>query len=197
MRKEFIEEMKKMHFSPQFLRSIPFYRRGWIFSVHNSEVNAEVDFNGRVQNTKSYFSLCGGYYLPVFRKTKGVEFIYANEIFSIYRKIKKNKKENYNAFIVYNKRIIATLFYNYESSPTQIVTKINANGQDYEITFLSFLDEKETIAIVSIENIPQAFTGLPFAITSATGNEAELYGALKATFSIDILYVTGGLVFSF
>jgi hypothetical protein len=207
MKEEFIKKMNEMDFSPRFLRSIPFFRNDWIFRVHNSTVNAEINFSERVEKTKSYFYGCGGYYLPHFRRYD-VNFIYSNGIFEIYSKRYKDKRSLPTYLkkrpvpigkIVHNKRILASFPYDYESVPIEINTKINLDGQEQEIFFLSFLNEKETLAVVCEQGRPKAFTGLPFAVASALGNEVILQGGHKATLSIEMPedIIRGGLVFSF
>jgi hypothetical protein len=204
MKEEFIKKMNEMDFSPRFLRSIPFFRNDWIFRVHNSTVNAEINFSDRVEKTKSYFYGCGGYYLPHFRRYD-VRFIYESEFFSIYSKRYKDKRSLPTylrnskipiGMIVHNKRIFASFPCDYESSP--VLTKINIS-QEQEIFFLSFPDEKETLAVVCEKGKPKAFTGLPFVVEAACGRNIILKGGHKATLGVEIPedIIRGGLVFSF
>jgi hypothetical protein len=204
MREEFIKKMKEMGFAPRFLQSIPFYRRGWIFTVDCSPVNAEIDFNEKVEKLTSYLVSCPRYYSPHFRKLRDMNLIHENEFFSIYNKKYKDKrslppycrkKSPPMGMIVKDRRILASFPCDYESSPVLKTTKITLDGQEQEIFFLSFLDKKETLAIICKDGFPKAFTGLPFAIDLANGNEVTLHGGYRATFSID--EPRGWLVFSF
>jgi hypothetical protein len=204
--KKAILAMNEAGFSQRFLRCIPPYGHNWHFYMDNSVVNATIEFGEKLERAKSYFYGCGGYYLPHFRKYD-VSLIYENEFFAIYSKIYKHKKSipfRYRdckkpiAIIVHQKRILATFPFDYESLPVLTSTKINVDGKEYEVAFLSYIEKKEAIAIICIESKPIFFTGLPFALDLVQGNEAVLHGGQRATISIELHEdYRGRLVFSF
>jgi hypothetical protein len=189
-----VEEMKKMQFSPRFIRGCERSLCESLAHLH-LPVNARVVFDRKrcmIEKTKSYLYVCHS--PSPFKKKGTTELIYANEFLSIYRQSRDDK----SAFIIESdKKNFAWFNYDYKSSPLIIESKINVEGQDFNILFLSFLNEKETISIISTDR-PTFFTGLPFAITSASKDEAVLGCGRKATFSLERLErVSSSLTFFF
>ena len=190
-----VEEMKKMQFSPRFVEAIGSSLCACLAGLQ-SPVNASIvlDENRCIKKIKSYIYL---YRYPIssFKKSPGTALIYANEFFSIYRESSSNKS---TFLIVSAKEIFA--HFNYKEDPIIIKTKINVEGQYFNILFLSFINAQETIAIVSDNaDKPIFFTGLPFAITSASEAEVTLECGLKATVSLEQLedVIDTSLTFSF
>jgi hypothetical protein len=189
-----VEEMKKMQFSPRFIRGCERSLYESLIHLH-LPVNARIVFDRKkciIEKTKSYLYICHS--PSPFKKKGNAELVYASELLSIYRQSRDDKSD----FIIESdKKIFAWFNYDYKSSPLIMESKINVEGQDFNILFLSFLNEQETISIIST-NRPTFYTGLPFAITSALGNEAVLQCGLKATFSLERLErVSSSLTFSF
>jgi hypothetical protein len=200
-----VKAMKELDFSPRFINSIPPHGHGWFFRVDRSIVNAKIDFGERLERTTSHIYGCGGgYYLPHFRKRRDVNLIYENDFFAIYSKkynspTHSRKYKSPIGMIVQERRIIATFACDYESDPKITKTKIDSEGQCLDIIFLSFLDKRETIAVICIDNRPKAFTGLPFAVCSADGNKVLLQDGHEATLSIEmpLEHAKFSIVFSF
>jgi len=183
--KKAIQEMKGMGFSGWFLNAIPPYGHGWHFRRDEAPIRVGIDYSEKLEKVRAHlFPL---HEWGVFRK-HNVDFVYSNEIFSMYRK--KSKYPTYNrnytppvGMIVHNKskKIVAKFFFDYESAPIEIST--NVDGKD--IFFLIFPDRGETLAII-FNGTLEAFTGLPFVIESATGREIVLKGGHKTTLSFEM-----------
>jgi hypothetical protein len=179
-----IAEMNQLGFSRWFINCIPPYGHCWHFRRDEAPVNVAIDFGEKLEKVRA--RLYPAHSWGLFRKRHDVDFVYSNEIFSMYRK--KSKYPTYNrnytppvGMIVYGKRILAKFFVDYESEPTEIRT--NVNGR--EVFFLNFLDKGETLAVIFVHGTLQAFTGLPFVIERASGPEIILKGGHKTTLSFE------------
>jgi hypothetical protein len=182
---EAINAMKALGFSGWFINCIPPYGHCWHFRRDEAPVHVGIDYSEKLEKVRA--RLFRSHEWGAFRKRHDVDFIYSNEIFSMYRK--KSKYPTYNrnytppvGMIVHDKKIIAKFFVDYESEPTEI--KTNVDGRD--VFFLNFLDKGETLAVIFVHGTLQAFTGLPFVVEKAAGSEIILKGGHKATLSFEM-----------
>jgi hypothetical protein len=178
--KNVVEKMQQMGFSPRFVEDIAASKLlSANLTYSNSYINAnvEVDDNNLIKRTKCTAYLCST--ISYFKKFDGTETIHESEPLSIYRERRYNK----STFLLVSKKQIFAKFA-YESEPLVIESKLNVKGYDADVLFLSFLDEKETIAIISVAELIFLIC-VPFAITAADSDKVTLQCELDANISIE------------
>jgi hypothetical protein len=175
-----VEKMRQMQFSERFIEDIAASKLlSANLTYQHSYINAnvEVDDNNLIKRTKCTAYLCST--ISYFKKFDGTETIYESEPFSIYRERRYNK----NTFLLVSKKQIFARFA-YESEPLIKESKLNIKGYDADVLFLSFLEERETIAIISVAELI-FIVCVPFAITAADSDKVTLQCELDAQISIE------------
>jgi hypothetical protein len=117
--------------------------------------------------------------LSYFKKFDGTETIHESESLSIYRERRFNK----STFLVVSKKQIFAKFA-YESEPLIVQSRLNIKGYDADVLFLSFLNEQETIVVISVAELIFVIC-VPFAITAADSDKVTLQCELDAQISIE------------
>jgi hypothetical protein len=176
-----VEKMQQMGFSPRFVEDIAVSKvLNANLTYSGSRINAqvEVDDDNLVKKTKCTAYLCNTI-ISYFKKFDGTELIRDCQSFSIYRE----KRYNKNVFLLVNQKQIRSKFA-CESEPVILQSKLNIKGYDADVLFLSFLDEKETIAIISVAELLYV-VGVPFAITAVDSDKVTLQCELDANVSIE------------
>jgi hypothetical protein len=182
MKKEFVEEMKKMDFSPRFIRAAEQERFSDGTRLPYSCVNAlfypREDDKKRIGSiisfcyTWRYYDRREEKYKKTFRKYSGTELIHTAPKFEIYRECRKSE----TAFIIVVGNQIYSRFEYDDQMPLINRTQIDGN----EVRFIGFPSKKETIVIVLINNIPAFFWGIPFLVLSAEDDEIIMACGIKA-----------------
>ena len=190
--------MNAFFFSPRFISAARARKKllNKLLNPRNSLILTRLaDESGIIKQTQSIV-----YPVPYFFKPfsfSGAELIQDFNTFAIYRERRKNKNAFFVAFD--NKNCMR---FNYESIPLVLKGRVKNSllaGVDYEcdIIFLSFLLERETIAIISQKD-PIYFSVIPFGLVGAGLNKAELFCGLKASVGLELLDTAAtSLTFSF